>query len=190
MVEKIIPIALIRAHLKIDDDPTVSDMQLNLYRAAAVEAFESVTGVVISGERTVTQTIRNKVSRIKHNGRFVIKLDSPTSDGVITLYGGNLPQAITIFLAPGDTRAFLDNVGTNLNFSCCSPCGSIKQPLTIVYKTGGSCDNKTAPGIVIGCLKYIAWQVQNPGDAATTNNAVYASGAYEEWRRYIGEIAF
>ena len=50
-------IGLIRTHTKTDDVPGVSDELLKLYRAAAVEAAEFYSGLVLSKRKVVTEVI-------------------------------------------------------------------------------------------------------------------------------------
>ena len=48
---------VIRSHTKTDDIPGVTDEQLALYRAAAIEAAERYTGLLLAGQRTITEPI-------------------------------------------------------------------------------------------------------------------------------------
>jgi hypothetical protein len=51
-------IEAVRQHCKLDDTPGVADGQLILYRAAAIEAAERYTGLLLAGQRTVTEPIQ------------------------------------------------------------------------------------------------------------------------------------
>jgi hypothetical protein len=50
-------IEAIRDHTKTDDIPGVTDQQLKPNRAAAIEAAEKCTGLLLSGQRTITEPI-------------------------------------------------------------------------------------------------------------------------------------
>lgn len=50
-------IDLIRKHAKIEDVPACSDEQLVVYRASAVKSAEQYTGLLLSGQRTMTEII-------------------------------------------------------------------------------------------------------------------------------------
>jgi hypothetical protein len=65
------------------------------------------------------------------------------------------------------------------------------------YKAGFSCPDDVPTLVVLGCLQFITWVIQHPGDeiltvrnrrdarsegAQGTNNIAIASGALESWR--------
>jgi hypothetical protein len=129
-------------------------------------------------------------------------LQYPTVDGVLYLYGGrHTPEVVTINAQPGATKVEVPINHYALDMTpCCGPtCGSEKRPAnfdrTLMYRAGMSSEQDVPPAIIMGALKYIAWQVENPGGDAikesgyantnpqtSGNNAAWKSGAIEEWR--------
>ena len=67
------------------------------------------------------------------------------------------------------------------------------------YRAGFASADDVPSGIVLGCLQYIAWVVEHPGDELLTqrnqieksiggssgsNNIAWVSGAIEQWRMF------
>lgn len=203
-LEAVLPIELIRTHTKTDDTPSVTDAQIALYRKAAFEACELYTKLSL----TKTRVIREPVAS-EHRSRFrrvrKLRLKHPTSDGMLYLYGGGLLQSIPVKVEPGQREVMIPVVQEALDAStCCRPdsLGGENFGMSVMYMTGVA-DASNLPAIVlVGCLKYIAWAISNPGDVVMTvknrqgggesgivgtNNGAWASGAIEEWRQLTVE---
>lgn len=200
-LEKVLGIRLIREHTKTTDVQQVSDEQLKLYRRASIEACELEIGWKLSGATMYTQPVDFEADMLRGRSKSKVRLDYPAADGVVMVSHTssdvpaqlNVKQNSDIVFVPLQDRPF--DMG-----SCCSPCGS--QAIgesTLSYNIGFLCVEDIPAGIWVGCLKYIAWSVMNPGDQLKTikdgstaeiqgltgtNNAVWGSGAGEEWRRY------
>lgn len=204
-LEGALSIELIRSHTKTDDAPHVTDDLLRLYRKAAVEQAELYTGRVWGSARTVTQSIATRAHSSRFRRRTRIDLDYPALEGFVTLYGGSLASPVRIDVAPGTTRIDVPVMSETMD-GCCSPCGAGVENfgLRAIYRTGVNCGADIPSGIVLGCLKYIAWTIANPGDVLATmnngtsngasgvggtNNAAWASGAIEQWRTYKRRVA-
>ncbi|WP_139167891.1 hypothetical protein [Bauldia litoralis] len=211
-LEVFLPIELIREHTKTDDVPQVSDEQLNLYRKAAVEAAEQYTGMVLAGQRTITEPVealprRSKFGFMKPSYRF--QMAHPSVDGIVYLYGGSLPpQQLRIKPGAQVVSIAVDRYVIDLR-QCCDPCGQgaaqgVNPGLMIMYKSGFAACEDIPAGIILGCLKFIAFSVMHAGDeiltvrnrassAGTalegTNNVGWASGGIELWRQYGPEAA-
>lgn len=207
-LERMLSLELIRQHTKTDDVPHVTDAQLILYRQAAFEAAESYTGLVFSGKKRVSEDVRTRPTRRygyqKWTGTYKYTLAHPVADGLVYLYGsigGSVDRVLSV--APGATevRIPIDHHALDMSSCCRGPCGdeSINTGLKIMYYTGYDvCENVPA-GILLGCLKFIAWSIENPGDTVTlqvlpgvkpqagSNNAMWQSGAIEHWRMYTNE---
>jgi hypothetical protein len=196
-----ISIDMIRQHTKTDDMPGVTDAQLRLYRAAAVEAAEFYTGMVLSKQKVITEV----VSMPKHRpGKeyFTIRLQNPSSDGVIYLYGDNRnPEAIKV--TPNTRKVRIQSRYYIPDLSnCCNPCSKPTNDLHFVYRSGFSCPEQVPAGVLLGILQFVAWVIQHPGDEVLsmrntlstrggaiigTNNIALVSGALESWRQYDPE---
>jgi hypothetical protein len=76
-------IEAIRSHTKTDDIPGVTEQQLILYRAAAIEAAERYTGLLLAGSRTITEPIQGP--RHPKPGKFTYRHDLkyPSADGYV-----------------------------------------------------------------------------------------------------------
>lgn len=200
-LEKLLSLKLIRSHTKTDDKPSVTDDLLRLYRNAAIEAAEIYTGAQWSGISVVRQSVDTDAR--SRNGKVTIRLKHPTIDGRIVVYGKDIITPIQIIANPGDTKVRVPSVNSILD-SCCSPCGANNFGVNLIYRTGWNCENKLPSGIILGCLKYIAWTIQNSGanlvtmnnkressdsGVAGTNDAVWASGAAEQWNYYRQRIS-
>ena len=202
-LEKILPLGMIRQHCKIDDVIRVPDALLNVYRNAAFAAAENFTGMLFREVRVVQQSAANArdlTAGHRWKDSFKLRLDYPSADGLIYLYGGKTTlEVCTIRVAPGDTeiRVPINHYALDMTPCCGDPCG--KKPANfdrmIMYKAGFSCEEDIPACIVMGALKYISYVVENPGGDSqanpnlsgvnpqtSRNNASWQSGAIEEWR--------
>lgn len=202
-LEAVLSLALIREHTKTDDVPSVTDAQLELYRAAAFESCEAYTGMLFSR----SQVIRESVQREGHRARFRtqrrITLRHAPIDPVVYLYGGGMLRPQTVMVAPGQRTIMIPVVQEALDASsCCNPCslGGENFGIMVMYRAGIKKPGDIPSVIKLGCLKYIAWSIENPGDVVQTvknrtaageagivgtNNGAWASGAIEEWRQIM-----
>lgn len=193
-------IDIIRAHTKTNAVQTVTDDQLRLYRAAAIEAAEQFTGLIISGQRTIEEFPRSTNMQDRNRGYF----DHRTAYQIAqsTVYYLGVPSKQRLLRAQvGSNKIRIPVLFDTLTLQdCCNPCDAAINPgMFIRYKAGyAKCEDIPA-GIILGALKYIAWNVKNPGDQimtvrnklvsdsagiAGTNNIGIASGANELWRQY------
>lgn len=199
-LEQVLPLEMIREHTKTDDTPSVSDAQLSLYRQAAFEACELYTGLIFTHSKVVREPV---ASEYKRGFRRVRKhrLKYAPVDGVIYLYGGGLLQPVPVYVTENGREITIPILQEALDASsCCNPCsmGGENFGIKAMYLTGISCADDVPAIAKMGCLKYIAWAVQNPGDVIMTvrnragsgeagivgtNNGAWASGAIEEWRQ-------
>jgi len=193
-------IEMVRQHTKTDDTPGVSDEMLKLYRQASIEAAEMYTGMLLSGKKTVTETIRipENWSRqfLRHQLRYPV-----AQDGFAYLYGRSLTFKIPV--AAGQQSVRIPRLSHIPDFTnCCDP--RTTSDMMLLYWAGFSCANDVPAGIVLGCLQYIAWVVEHPGDellamrnkmdASNASGGVHGmsnialiSGALETWRQYDPE---
>jgi hypothetical protein len=168
-------------------------------RAVAFEAAEMYTGLPLRGRREVEQLIASE--RTTRRGTVIVRLKYPTVDGIITLDAGNR-NVRTVRVAPGTTRVELPVAFESMD--CCASDCRVNYGVTARYMAGPQCSTDIHPGIVLGCLKYIAWTIENPGDQLVTlvdesarsgglltgtNNGVWGSGALELWRQYRTDLA-
>jgi hypothetical protein len=202
-LEAVVSLEMIRLHCKLDDIGGVSDPQLALYRRAAFEAAEQYTGRAWTGERYRVQSIASK-NRDRRTGKIRVRLDEATVDGVIVVTGGVRDDVLAV--SPGTTEIMLPVYLDVIDVAdCCNGCDTpINYGLSIRYKAGACKADDIPAGIVIGVLKFIAWNVENPGDTlitvndgqqsgrqgiSGTNNGTWGSGAIEQWRQYRSSIA-
>lgn len=211
LVDEILPIALIRTHCKLDDVPGVTDEQLSLYRDAAFEACERYT------QRIWTRAVRHRqslpvprhVPGVFHQvGNGEVRLNYPVVDGIVDVVtGGTTFRTATVPLM-GQKIPSVTVIEAASN--CCGCGGGESFGLVYAeYNTGTKCAADVPSGIKVGCLKFIAWLVEHPGDqyvpvvaqhgsgvrlkggnVSGSNNAVIASGAIDDWRRYVQEITY
>lgn len=207
-LEQLVPINLIREHTKTDDVPSVSDEQLAMYRQAALEAAEQYTGLLLAGSRPITEPIECQWSRsalkkmsFKHRTQY------PVSDGLVYLYGQGGSRTLQVRKGSRDVQIPILMVSPDLSSACCrtgcNPANEFNRGMHILYRAGFDCDAKNGglpAGIILGMLKYIAWNITHPGDELYTarnrisnnqgglmlgtNNVAWASGALELWRQY------
>lgn len=200
--EKILPLALIRQHTKSDDVVRVPDTLLSLYRDAALSAAEQYTGMLFTEQKVITQDASSKrdlTAGHRWKGSFKLRLKYPTSDGILYLYGGKgTPEVHKIVTEPGAAEVVIpiNHFALDMTPCCGDPCGRpANAGRMLMYRAGFVCETDIPPQIAMGCLKYIAWQIENPGDEASgrvdqstsnpqagRNNASWQSGAIEEWR--------
>lgn len=208
--EDIVSLDLIRSHTKTDDVMSVTDEQLRLYLAAAIEAAEQYTGLLLSERRRVVETVqlpdlpgsvwattyRNRPKPVKHRMQF------PCADGKVWLYGGRDADSRLYRVQPGAKEVvFQPGELPSNDAACCGPVGAglIRHDVKIMYLAGFDTPNHIPAGIKNGILKFIAWSVENPGDVMRSvegtitrsetvlrgsNNVALASGAMEQWRQY------
>jgi|SRR6187402_389334 len=198
-------IDVIRSHTKTDDIPAVTDAQLELYRAAALESAEMYTGQLLACQRTVTEPIEGPAHPRPGRVTYRHELKYPVADGYVYLYGGSHPSDNRTFHVPIGTRVIqVPIVKDFIDLSnCCDPCASwhLNGGMMVAYKAGYKDPNSVPAGIVLGCLQYLAWVVEHPGDELLTqrnrkdnstkiggvsgsNNIAMVSGALETWRLY------
>jgi hypothetical protein len=201
-----LPLSLVRTHTKTDDIMHVTDEQLRLYRQAAIESCETYTGVVISGYKHITETLRTRAPRFGVSS-VSFEASFPPSDGIIYYRGPggdkgvvNVPPKRKKFKLP--VRSFdLFGTGGGEGSDCCAPCADgfqVNNGYVLTYRTGYGSPEEV-PGIIkLGCLKFIAWSVEHAGDVLVvmantnnvrssgilgSNNVTWASGALELWRQ-------
>lgn len=198
-LEEILPLQLIREHTKTDDTPSVTDAQLELYRKDSFEVAEQYTGRSWTG---FSEYIQNVGSLPKpRRGKYLLKLDKPPVDGKVTLYGGALPRPIIVHTGSGSRLIEVPVFPCYIPFNdCCrGDCdGGGASGLRAFYNVGVADPKDVPAGIIMGCLKLIAWNISNAGDVIMTtrnvqafsnsgmlqgtNNGAWASGAIEQWR--------
>lgn len=192
--DDLLSIELIRTHTKTDDAPGVTDEQLRLYCNAGFEAAEEYTGINLTPMRTVTETValRGRTGRIH--------LTYAIGEPPVTFYGSSLMQPVIVIANVGSKTVDFPNGHPDRFHTVgdCRKCG-VDDPLMVTYKSGRACNGKPVPNaILMGVLKYIAWNVRNPGDVIMTtrnaqsvgnnglsgsNNSALISGAIDEWKR-------
>lgn len=225
--ELILPMDLIKAHCKIDDTPGIITSQIELYRDAAMEAAEIYTQVRWFSRAKIEQEIvspRFRGLSQAAGARQSVELEFMPLDGIVNVYGtgptpllwyesspirpdwGTYGQGFfSIKLPPDATRFEIQNDLLFIGVNGCdefSRQGSVQQnSAKISYIAGVRCEKDVPAGIKVGCLKAIAWMIENPGDqfvpmvirqvgvTTITNNPMVSSGALDDWRRYRKKIA-
>jgi hypothetical protein len=196
----------IRNHTKTDDTPGVTDAQLRLYRSTAIEAAEMYTGLLLSGQKTVTEPIQGPRFPKYRKLTYRHRLKYPSADGYIHLYGSPVQASNRTFRVPvGQRYVDVPIVTGYIDLSnCCDPCSShhLNSGMLAAYKAGFANADAVPTGIVQGCLMFIAWSVEHPGDELIgqrnriearsvgvdgSNNVAWVSGALEMWRLYDSE---
>lgn len=193
-------IEIMRAHTKTNAVQTVTDDQLRLYRAAAIEAAEQYTGLILTGQKTIEETPRSTNLQDRNRGYFTHTTAHMIADSSV-LYLGEASRQRVIRAQVGSNKIRIPVLFDTLTIQdCCNPCDvGINPGMFIRYKAGYATCKEIPAGIILGALKYIAWNVKNPGDQimtvrnklvadsagiAGTNNIGIASGANELWRQY------
>ena len=200
--DEYLSIKLIREHTKTDDVPGVSDEQLRLYRAAAVEAAEFYTGLTLSKQKVFSEVLSVKRPKLGHD-YVTIRLQYPSTDGIVYIYGNNQNPDM-IHVTPNSRKVRLPGrfFYTPDLSNCCDPCSTATNGLRIMYRAGFSCADQVPAGILLGILQFVAWVVEHPGDEVLsmrntlsarggaiigTNNIALISGALESWRQFDPE---
>jgi hypothetical protein len=204
--EKMLPLALIRQHAKVDDVMTVSDELLSLYRDASLRAAEKYTGRLFREQRVIHQDVstkRNLADGDRWKRFYKVTLEEPIADGVLYLYGSkHTPGVKTITVPPGSRTVEIpyEHYAIDMSSCCGDPCGNPGNTgRMLMYRAGLTRCEDISPNIVMGCLKYITWIINNPGDKAgqrnlasnnpetSGNNTAWSSGAIEEWRLVLDD---
>lgn len=224
-LERILPMSLVRTHCKVDDLPGITEEQLVLYRQASFEAAELYTGRKWMGRTRIEQAIESPRFRGLSQAaiaRIDIELDYMPVNGIVNVYGtGNQPlfwldgmvlpfmhqeYFHTIKLQPGVQRFELQNdvmfYSAGVTANCVENDRSFQQQgLKCVYVAGPKEEKEIPAGILLGCLKFIAWSIENPGDqfvpmvvrqvgvTTVSNDPAFSSGAIDQWRRYRRNVA-
>lgn len=200
--DEYLSIDLIRTHTKTDDVPSVTDEQLKLYRAAAVEAAEFYTGMTLSKQKVHTEVLNP--SKVKLGREYVtVRLQYGSSDGIVYIYGnGQNPETVQIAQNSRKVKLPARFFYSPDMSNCCNPCSVATNGLKIMYRAGFSCAEKVPAGILLGVLQFVAWVVEHPGDEVLsmrntlsarggaiigTNNIALISGALESWRQFDPE---
>lgn len=207
-LDDLMPISLIREHTKTDDVPSVSDEQLAMYRQAALEAAEQYTGLLLSGVKPITELVECPMSRnTLKNMFFRHKARYPVNDGLVYLWGAGGARTIQVKPGSREVKIPILMMSPDLSSSCCrpacSPVNELNTGMQIMYRAGfdlGAKKGGIPAGIILGMLKYVAWNITHPGDELYTarnrisnnqgglmlgtNNIAWASGALELWRQY------
>lgn len=202
-LEQLVPLETIRVHTKTEDIPSVLDSQLEIYRSAAFEAAELYTGLLLTKSVRREEVVKPPNRFIDDVRRtFTHRLTWPAADPTIFVYGPGTKEMMTIDI--GSRKVVLPNrVFAHMVFDCCRPCGDGPGSVKIMYLAGYREASEVPRGIIVGILKYIAWAVSNPGDVLKTvdnrttmgqdfmkgtNDGAWASGAIDEWRRYVHDL--
>jgi len=193
----------IRTHAKIDDVPSVTDEQIRFYRGAAIESAEQYTGLMLAGQRTVTEPVEGP-ARVKLNAtHYTHKLQFPVADGYVYLYGGtHINDNVTFRVPPGARKVKVPIRKDIIDMSnCCDPCSSwaVNGGMLAAYRAGYKTVDDVPATVVLGMLQSITWCIEHPGDELLTqrnrvetraglaglqgsNNIAMISGALETWR--------
>jgi hypothetical protein len=191
-------IDMVREHTRTDDTPGVTDEMLKLYRKAAIEAAELYTGQLLGGKKTMTEVIQlpNNWSRnyYRHQFRY-----SVATDGYAYVYGRSINMTLPVVAGQQSIRVpRMSHIPDFTN--CCDPCAT-GHDMRVLYWAGYACPDDVPAGIVLGCLQFIAWVVEHPGDELLAmrnkldasnaaggthgrSNIALISGALETWRQY------
>jgi len=199
-------IEFIRSHAKIDDVPAVLDDQIRLYRSAAMEAAEHYTGLLLSHMRTVEEPIEGpRPTRHRpYVTHYTHRLQYPTADGFVYLYGGTHIVDNTTFRVKPGTRSIKVPIKKDMIdlSNCCDPCassGGFNGGMLAAYRAGYKSADDVPTTVVLGMLQFITWCIEHPGDELLTqrnrvetraglaglqgsNNIAMISGAIETWR--------
>lgn len=199
-LEKVLPLEAVRVHTKTDDVPTVTDWQLKLYRKSAFEAAQEYTGLLLMGQQTITEDLKPPTCAFRDSAQtFKYSMLHAAAQNFVWYYGlkGQRPDRVPVRV--GDRVVTLPRQFDDFGLGCCNPCGS-NGHARIMYVAGFDCEDSIPGLLLLGCLKFIAHVVENPGDlvVATTvsggrqngvqvgeaSNPAWASGAIEIWRTF------
>lgn len=205
--EHIMSMQSIREYTKTDDVPTITDEQLSLYRGAALESAEQYTSFLLHKNKRIIEDIEKPAtSRARLQGYVKHELEYPVSDGRIYFYGsyrGRDDKLINV--KPGSKIVRIPIVFEALDVNeCCGSCrGGVNFGAKIMYSAGFESVDQIPSGVILGCHRFIAWCVSNPGDIIQTlknrkisgevgivgsNNIALSSGALELWRQYTRDV--
>jgi len=209
-LEKLMPIDMIRIHTKTDDVPSVTDEQLAMYREAALEAAEQYTGMLLAGTKSMTEPVDCPLSsKVMKQMSFIHRTQYPVNEEVAYIYGQGINQAIHTKKGSREVKIPVMIISPDLSSSCCrSPCSPVNEcnaGMRLMYRAGFDLNapgrkGGIPAGVILGMLKYVAWNITHPGDEIYTarnrisnnqaglilgtNNIAWASGALELWRQY------
>lgn len=201
-VADLLPMGLIRSHCKCDDTPNITDEQLELYREVAFEQAEMFTGKHWAGVKEIVEPV-NRAQYDLINRRFGrVRIKSIPIDGMVMLVGAGHNAVFTLkagtnYIDLADRKNSWGNASQSAG--CCSSCVTSNNQVGYrnftlempnwVYKTGVKCKEDIPAGIRLGCLQFIAWAMENPGDIASPDS-VRASGAMAQWNNYKRSMGF
>lgn len=206
-LDEIVSIDMIRVHTKTEDIPAVTDEQIVLYRRAAFESAELYTGLLLMKSQRLEEFVKPPTRDFDNvRKRLVHRLRYAAAEPHIYVYGPGVRHMLQIEVGtrkvtlPGD-------VYSHLMFECCRPCGPNgdlgNASIRVMYLAGFANEKAIPAGIIVGVLKFIAWAIGNPGDEMHTvdgrvslaenflkgtNDGAWASGAIDEWRRYVNDV--
>lgn len=223
--EDILPMSLVRDHCRLDDLPGITVKMLELYRKSSFEAAEKYTMRKWFARERIEQAIESPKFRGLAQAaiaRIDVNLDYIPIDGIVNIHGtGNQPTYWldgmvlpfmrhqyfqTIKLQPGVSRFEMQNdimfYSAGISPNCIENDRQFQQQgLKCVYVAGVRDINAIPAGVLLGCLKYIAWTIENPGDqfvpmvvrqvgvTTVSNDPAFSSGAIDEWRRHRRVVA-
>lgn len=202
-LDQMLTLDAIRVHTKTEDIPSVTDEQLKLYRSAAFEAAELYTGLLLTKNIRQEEVVKPPVRYIDDVRRtYTHRLRWAAAEPHVFIYGPGTKEMLPVEV--GSRKVTIPNrVYGYLVFDCCRPCGDGPGSVKIMYLAGYRNVDEVPRGIIVGVLKYIAWAVSNPGDVLKTidnrmtmgndfqkgsNDGAWASGAIDEWRRYVHDL--
>jgi len=208
-LEELLPLEVVRVHTKTADIPVVTDEQLRLYRKSAFEAAMQYTSLYLGPLQLLTEYLDLPRPRIggginvhRHN---TIRTKYALARSEAYLYGMTSPMLLQGKIGSKKIQAPHHDPNSLLaGMDCCNPCGNggNTNQSRIMYYAGYDSVESVQGGVLVGMLKFIAWNVMNPGDEIMTvrnrrsiaeagltgtNNAAWASGALELWRQYNDE---
>jgi len=197
MRERILPLADVRSHCRIDDVEVVSDQVLKLYREAAFDTAALFVDLDLDPDPYTTETIPFP------NGPKAHTLQFPALDGIVTVSMGGT-RSFNVVIPPG-TRTIVVGPGVpapGANPLDCGTCdaspsvipsnyyGIPEQPISLRYRSN-ACSGPSVPaGVKIGMLQMISWLVGHPGDSQDAAAAARSSGAIATFRRHRREVGF
>lgn len=190
----------IRTHTKTDDVPAVTDFQLRLYRKAAFEEAEKYTGLLLTGQKIITENVQPPTFTYRNaqlGTKFKYRLQYAAAQDFVWFYGLKQRRPDRVPVLPGSQEILLPRIFDDFGMGCCNPCGGDGYA-KLQYVAGFSCVEDLPATLLLGVLKYIAHVVENPGDfvvmqgvgggrktggdIAAAANPAWASGAIEMWR--------
>jgi hypothetical protein len=180
--DTILPMDVIRTRTGTDDVMRVPDMVLEMYRDASLEMAEKYSGLVLRGSRPVIEPLNYDRQMMAARGVGRVALKYVPIDGMVRIVGDSinevvlLPDGSNIF----DFRSLIIGGSWCRSNSCASACGG---DMAFHYDAGVKCASEVPSSIKIGCLQYIAWAIENPGDVADAWSVV-PSTAIANWTQH------